>query len=84
MTVTKITEITIYESPDGGRTVYARKPGSKARELHLRDPLLDKEIAELERQKRWTEMFHARADNPALNELCEKAEMFYVLSKTSE
>lgn len=84
MTVSKITEVTIYESPDGGRTVYARRPGDKTRELHLRDPLLEKELAELERQKRWTEIFHERKSNSILDEMCEKVELFYILSKTSE
>ena len=82
MTVSKITEVTIFESPDGGRTVYARRPGSKTRELHLRDPLLDKEIAELERQKRWAEIFADRDKDPTLNEMCEKLEVYYELSKT--
>jgi len=84
MTISKITELTIFESPDGGRTVYARRPGDKARELHLRDPLLDEEIADIERQKRWMEIFNARDGNVALNELCEKAEVLFELLKTSK
>ena len=81
MTVSKITELTIYESPDGGRTVYARRPGDRARELHLRDPLLDEELAEIENQRRWMEIFNARNTNSGLNQLCEQAEMLYELSK---
>ena len=81
MTVSKITELTIYESPDGGRTVYARRPGDRARELHLRDPLLDEELAEIENQRRWMEIFNARDTNSGLNQLCEQAEMLYELSK---
>ena len=50
MNVSKITELTVFESPDGGRTVYARRPGSKVRELHWQDPKLIKELAELEQQ----------------------------------
>ena len=81
MTVSKITELTIYESPNGGRTVYARRPGDRARELHLRDPLLDEELAEIENQRRWMEIFNARNTNSGLNQLCEQAEMLYELSK---
>ena len=83
MTVSKITEVTIYESPDGGRTVYARRPGSTHRELHLRDPLLDEELADIEKQRRWMEIFNTRRANIGLNELCEQVEVLYELSKTS-
>jgi len=81
MNVSKITELTVFESPDGGRTVYARRPGSKVRELHWQDPKLIKELAELEQQKRWQEINAARETNPALNHLCEQAEILYELSK---
>jgi hypothetical protein len=84
MEVKRITEITIYESPDGGRTVYARRPGSNHRELHMRDPELDKEIAELKNQERWQEILAARTDNPALNELLEQVEILYELSKKAQ
>ena len=83
MTVSKITELTIYESPDGGRTVYARRPGERTRELHLRDPLLDEELAEIENQRRWMEIFNARDTNSGLNQLCEQAGILYELSKIS-
>jgi hypothetical protein len=84
MTVNKITELTIFESPDGGRTVYARQPGSTRRELHIQDPKLQQELQDLAKQKRWTEIFAARRDNVELNVMCEKLEMFYELGKVSE
>lgn len=84
MTVSKITEVTIYESPDGGRTVYARRPGQTTRELHLRDPLLDEELAVIESQRRWMEIFHARKINTGLDQLCEQAEILYELSKPAQ
>lgn len=34
MIVNKITEAVIYETPDGGQTVYVRKPGEAQRQLH--------------------------------------------------
>jgi hypothetical protein len=84
MTINKITEVTIFESPDGGRTVYARNPGSKNRELHSRDPALEKELADLRQQKRWQFILAARETNPAINELCEQAEILYELYKSSK
>lgn len=82
MTVSKITEVTIFESPDGGRTVYARNPGSHHRTLHRQDPELQRELVELEQQKRWVDIFQTRRDNAELNTLCEQVEILYELSRT--
>lgn len=81
MEVSKITEVTIFESPDGGRTVYARRPGSNTRELHSQDPQLQRELEELEQQKRWVDIFGARQANAELDRLCEQVEILYELSK---
>jgi len=81
MQVSKITEVTIFESPDGGRTVYARRPGAAHRELHWQDPNLQQELAGLESQKRWVDIFQARRDNVELNRLCEQVEILYELSR---
>ena len=84
MMVNKITEVTIFESPDGGRTVYARKPGSTHRELHSQDPALQQELKELESQKRWVDIFQARQAHPELDHLCEQVEILYELSRDSK
>ena len=84
MEVSKITELTVFESPDGGRTVYARKPGSTKRELHWKDPKLQQELKELESQKRWVDIFQARRDNTELDHLCEQVEILYELSRRPE
>mgnify|MGYP003662070050 CR=1 FL=1 len=84
MMVSKITELTVFESPDGGRTVYARRPGETKRELHWQDPNLQQEIKELESQKRWVDIFQARRDNVELDYLCEQVELLYELSRKSE
>ena len=84
MMVSKITELTVFESPDGGRTVYARRPGESKRELHYQDPQLQQELNDLENSKRWVEIFQARRDNPELNHLCEQVEILYALSRKAE
>lgn len=84
MQVSKITEVTIFESPDGGRTVYARNSGSETRQLYSQSPELQQELVELEQQKRWVDIFQAREYNPALNQLCEQVEILYELSKGSQ
>lgn len=83
MQVSKITEVTIFESPDGGRTVYARRPGDKDRQLHWQDPDMQRELIELEQQKRWVNIFQARQHNAELNRLCEQVEILYELSQKS-
>lgn len=84
MEVSKITEVTIFESPDGGRTVYARNPGSSHREFYSQDPKLQLELKELEREKRWVDIFGARKTNPELDRLCEQVEILYELGKHSQ
>lgn len=84
MMVSKITELTVFESPDGGRTVYARRPGETKRELHYQDPKLQQELQDLERSKRWVEIFQARKEDTALDRLCEQVEILYELSRRSE
>ena len=83
MATDKITEVTIYESPDGGRTVYARRPGSAVSQLYSQDPNLQLELEELEREKRWVDIFGARKTNAELNRLCEQVEILYQLGKIS-
>ena len=74
-------EIIIYESPDGGKTVYARKPGETVRHLHSVDPQWQKEQ---ELNVRWVNLKEAvyMADtDPAMNDLIEKVEIYYQLKK---
>ena len=82
--VSKITELTVFESPDGGRTVYARNSGSNKRELHWQDPKLQQGLRDLERSKRWVEIFQARQDNAELDRLCEQVEILYELGRRPE
>jgi hypothetical protein len=80
----KITEVTIFESPDGGRTVYARRPGQTQRDLYWQDPALQQELIELEQSRRWVEILGARKTDPELDRLCEQVEILYELGKKSQ
>ena len=84
MAADKITEVTIYESPDNGRTVYARRAGSHTRNLYSQDPELQRELKELEQEKRWVDIFGARKNNPELNRLCEQVEILYELGRNTQ
>lgn len=81
MIIKSTEEIVIYESPDGGKTVYARKPGETVRHLHSVDPAWQKEQ---QLNTRWANLKEAvfMADtDPALNDLIEKVEIYYKLKK---
>lgn len=74
-------EIVIYESPDGGKTVYSRKMGETVRTLHHIDPAYKKEQ---ELNRRWANLKEAvfmADDDPTINDALEKLEMVYALKK---
>jgi hypothetical protein len=61
----------IYESPDGGKTVYSRKIGETERTLvHLVD-----------RWIKWKDILKESSEHPALADAITKAEMIYALVK---
>jgi len=81
--VSKITEAVIYESPDGGETIYVRKSGegSDMRRLHS-----ESEVAKALRKKvhddeLWTNIRKAAVSNPTLQRALDEAIMIYNLSK---
>lgn len=70
-----------YESPDGGKTVYARKHGSSERHLYWEDPVWKREQAI---SQRWVNLKEAvfMADNDTtLNDAISRVEMLYALKK---
>ena len=73
----------IYESPDGGKTVYERESGSSERKL-IRDTRtidgrpLHEHIME---NKLWGEIHRAAKTNVALADILEQAKMVYALIK---
>ena len=74
-------EIIIYESPDGGKTVYSRKSGEAVRRLqtNLTDPDW---LKEQELTARWASLKEAvMMDDPAINELISKIRMLAELKK---
>lgn len=77
MIIKSVEELTIYESPDGGKTIYARKPGDTERTLIQEDP--QKSVHD--RWFKWRDILHASEDNVALKDLVEKAELVYEIIK---
>lgn len=79
MMIKSTEEIIIYESPDGGKTVYSRKSGETARTLHSIDP----DTAREEKlSTRWVKLKEAVfMDDPTINDALEKVEILYNLKK---
>ena len=82
MTIIKsIEEITIFESPDGGRTVYSRKSGSTDRTLVSKDPQLVLEEEMAAKWVQWKDILKLSKDNPTLADAIERVEVLYALIK---
>jgi len=71
----------VYESPDGGETVYAREMGSKERHLvgiSLKRQQQDKEITD---RKLWDDIRKEAEHNEALKRALEQCILLYHISK---
>jgi len=73
-------EIIIYESPDGGKTVYSRKSGSSARTLIKEDTTQNY----ITKWYQWKEILKLAETEPSLANAINKAEMLYVILKKEE
>ena len=77
--IKNIEEITIFESPDGGKTIYSRKSGQDISERVCIQE--DPEKKDRDRWLEWRDILEASKTNPGLADLVEKAEIFYNLLK---
>lgn len=84
MMIKNITEVTIYESPDGGKTVYSRTNGSPMRQLHSVSSDVETEIARVERESQWMSILKMSERSPALQEAVDRVIVLYELQKGSE
>jgi hypothetical protein len=81
MMVDKITEYTIFESPDGGETVYARMPGSNERiKITESDRVRDLKQDMTENQL-WHDIRQTAKTNTSLQEAMDRVILLYHLSK---
>ena len=82
MMVNKITEAVIYESPDGGETVYVREHGSAQRQLHSQSPRAINIHEQLKEDQLWGQIRRAAKTNAALQDALERVKVIYQLSKS--
>jgi hypothetical protein len=81
MMVSKITEAVIYESPDGGETIYVREPGSSQQQLHVESPRAVSLHEQIKENQLWGQIRRAAKTNPTLQRALEEAVLIYTLSK---
>jgi len=65
----------VYESPDGGDTIYRRRSGDTDRELVREGPLRRRML----RSQLWRDIFMAAESDPALQDLVDRVEVYYQL-----
>ena len=74
----------IYESPDRGKTIYARDFGSIERELiheHEDMSVYGSIVQKMQHEKLWEEIHAEAKHNPALQDALNQCIMIYKLSK---
>jgi len=81
MMVSKITEAVIYESPDGGETIYVREAGSNQRQLHSQSPRAFDLHEQIKEDQLWGQIRRAAKTNPTLKQALDEAVLIYQLSK---
>jgi hypothetical protein len=69
----------IYESPDGGDTVYAREVGKSERIMIGQNTKARSLIERIEEDKLWGEIRRMATTDPAMAELLDRAKVYYYL-----
>lgn len=81
MIASKITEAVIYESPDGGETVYVREFGGEQKQLHSQSPRAVSLHEQIKEDQLWGQIRRAAKTNPTLQRALDEAILIYTLSK---
>jgi len=69
--------IYVYETPDGGETIYRREALTSKKELVSQSP----RALRKERSLKWNKILEASETDPNLQDLLERAEVYYELKK---
>ncbi len=71
----------IYESPDGGHTVFRREIGSKEKTLHHVDSAIQDYVSTVQEIELWKNIRAAAKTNPALQSAMDRVRIIYELSR---
>ena len=74
----------IFESPDGGETVYVREEGSTKRDLYSESKKKRSLHEEIKESQLWGNIHRAAKTNPALQEALDRVKVTYYLTKDYE
>ena len=74
----------IFESPDGGETIYERVVGSVDRVLVSQSPKARSLHDDIMESKLWGNIHRAAKTNPALQEALDRVKVTYYLTKDYE
>jgi hypothetical protein len=70
----------IFESPDGGKTVYSRQFGESERDLEWENPGQQRASELLKEKQEWSKIIEAAKSNSALQEAIDRVKLIYHLS----
>ena len=73
----------IYESPDGGDTVYAREPGKTERVMIGQNTRAKSLIEKIQEDKLWGEIRRMAETDSAMAELLGRVKVYYQLKKNT-
>jgi len=74
----------VFESPDGGHTVYRRHVGKQDRELVSVSPEKQSTIEMIKEDKLWSGIRRAAKTDPALKEMLDRVRVYYELKHNAE
>ena len=74
----------VFESPDGGHTVYRRHVGKQDRELVSVSPEKQSTIEMIKEDKLWGGIRRAAKTDPALKEMLDQVRVYYELKHNAE
>jgi hypothetical protein len=72
----------IYESPDGGDTIYRREHSGTERELYHVSDKQKNLHQEIQQSKLWGNIHRAAKTDPALKDMLDQIKMYYTLKNT--
>jgi len=74
----------VFESPDGGHTVYRRHVGKQDRELVKVSPEKQSTMEMIREDKLWGGIRRAAKTDPALKEMLDQVRVYYELKHNAE
>ena len=71
----------IFESPDGGDTIYRRRPGQTQRELYKVSEKKTQQNSVMAEWIQWKDILESAQHNPALQDAIDRVKIIYALGQ---